>query len=277
MNVQRGAFVLILAAIVTLFWARLGDLLHNGTSIAPFVLAVSCILLFLGVRQMPMTTSLSHGKGGLALLLGSLFAIVLEDAYKIPIVSTTPLLMAGCMAGVLGTLYGDAALRRERFPLLYLLLMTPVPVVLNVLIDVPLQIASAMLATSFVRALGVPAERYGTTVSMHNGELALRIIADCNGMRSGIAMVALAVLLGWLLRASPGKWIALVLAGVAVAYAANIARLTSLLLLLDKLGVRFEAILPRAEEWIGAVLFIASLGGLALVARGMGCVRFRAL
>lgn len=277
MNVQRLALAVTLAAVFTLFWARLHDLVHNGTSIAPFVLTVSCLLLLLGLRQAPMSRSLGQGKIGLALLLGSLCALVLEDAYKVPIVSTAPLMMAGCMAGMVGALYGDAAMRRQRFPLLYLLLMTPVPVILNVLIDVPLQIVSAMLATSVVRALGVSAERIGTTVRMHNGELALRIIADCNGMRSGVAMLALAVLLGWLLRASAGKWVALVVAGVALAYAANIARLTSLLLLLDKMGVRFEAMLPRAEEWIGAGLFVASVGALVLVARGMGCVRFRAL
>ena len=273
--VTVGSMVAALAALLFVFRERIAALTLQNQSIGYFVLAAASVLLLLGVRRSFITANFRDvGIGSLITALG-LGGLVLLDAWKRPIVSSTPTLIAITAFGIVWALFGRSEAWRQRFPIGYLLLMTPLPVVLVIMIDLPLQVLSTSLACRTVRLIGVAVEQFGTTVRLHNSELSLRIIGDCNGLRSAFAMFAVALLLGWMLQASYPKKVVLLTAGLAFAYAGNILRLTTILVLMNHYGQKFVAILPRFEAWYGALVFAAAVGLLFLTARWMGCARFR--
>ncbi|GAC1648248.1 MAG: hypothetical protein NVS9B15_06900 [Acidobacteriaceae bacterium] len=256
------------------FRERLADLAVQNQSFEYFALCVSLILLLLQARR---ATSSPVRWPGVVLAGAALAALVGLNAWKRPIVSSTPMLMATCTLGMVWALFGSREARRQLFPSAYLLLMTPLPVFIVVVIDLPLQVMSAALASNVAGFLGIATERSGTVIGLHGTEISLRIIGDCGGLHSAYAMVAVTVLLGWLLQASFRKHVALVFAGIAVAYAANILRLTTMIALLNRFGQAFVAKLPAFESWFGASLFALCVTVVYFLARRMGCKQFRDL
>lgn len=275
--ISVGGTAAALISICLVFRERISDLALQNHSIEYFVLATSAVLLLLGLRCSPMVTSrdLRDLFPGVLLIAAGLSGLLLLDWSKRPIVSSTPVLIAMTVAGTVWALFGFAEARRQIFPVGYLLCMTPLPVLLVVAIDLPLQLLSTALACNAANLLGIPAQRWGTTVRLQDSQVSLRIIGDCNGLRSAIAISAITLLLGWLLQASFIQRVLLLGAGVVFAYAGNILRLTTILALLSYFGEKFVAVLPRFEEWYGAAIFAAALGLLYLTARWMGCTRFR--
>ncbi len=262
-------------AALFLFRERLAQLSHQNNSIEYFVLATSMFVLLAGSRTAVFTTQLRDLVAGMAVLLTGISGLILLDAWKRPLISSTPFLLALTTLGILWTLFGAREARRQAFPISYLLLMTPLPVVLVVRVDLPLQILSAELARRATKLLGIAAERWGTTVRLPHSELSLRIIGDCDGLHSAVAMAAIALLLGWLLHASLAKRLLLLCAGLLLAYAGNILRLTTILVLLHRYGQRFAGFLPHFDSWYGAFIFALTTGLLLVTARCLGCVQFR--
>src|SRR5438309_5090362 len=263
--------VLLLEGV--LFRERLVAMTLQSQTVQWFVFAVSAVLLLAQARRVQLARELQPA--GIALVLISCSGLLLLDALKRPWIPTTPLLLAVCTFGSMWALFGAAEAKRELFPSAYLLLMTPLPTLLTVTIDLPLQNLSAALAAGAAGVFGIATDRAGTTIGLAHSEISLRIIGDCNGLRSAIAMLAVSILLAWLLRARFWKAVALVLGAVAIAYAANIVRLASILALVSKFGDRFVSHLHTFEMWGDAVLFLASVALVFQFARVLGCRTFR--
>ncbi|MBV9670243.1 MAG: exosortase/archaeosortase family protein [Acidobacteriales bacterium] len=266
---------LVLAAEWLVFHERLRALTLNRESVQTYVLIVSAALLLLASRRLKLSHAIDAG--GIALVTTSLTALIALDAAHRPYAPTTPLLMAVCTYGLARTLFGAAQRKPFAFPSAYLLLMTPIPTPVVVLIDMPLQNLSAALAAHATALFGVPVQRTGTIIGLAHSEISLRIIGDCNGLHSAIAIFAVATLLGWLLQARPLQWLTLIASGILLSYAANIVRLTTVLLLLNHYGEHFAQHLSTFEALYGALLFALCVFALLKIARWIGCKQFREL
>jgi exosortase len=127
-------------------------------------------------------------------------------------------LIAGCIA----FLYGRQHLSILRVPVLFLLLMIPLPAIVFNQIAFPLQLFASQVGEVTIRAAGVPVLRDGNVLELE--ALRLEVAEACSGIRSLVSLLTLAVVLGQLGGGSRRRMWLLALATIPIAVAANAGR-----------------------------------------------------
>jgi exosortase len=127
------------------------------------------------------------------------------------------------IAGLVIFFEGWARLRVVLFPLLFLLLMVPIPAIVFSQITFPLQILASKLAASTLPLCGVPVLREGNIINLP--AMPLEVAQACSGIRSLMALLTLAIVYGYFLESRPSIRVLLALASVPIAVAANALRI----------------------------------------------------
>lgn len=133
-------------------------------------------------------------------------------------------LVVAIFAVVLAT-QGASRTRALLFPLLFLLLMIPLPYVIYYKFTFPLQLMSSKLAAGVLSGLGMPVIRSGNILDLE--DYSLEVVTACSGLRSMMTLGTLAVFMTDAFRIGKAAKVALVLLSVPVAIVANTARLVS--------------------------------------------------
>lgn len=161
---------------------------------------------------------------------------------------------------------GWGVLRAVAFPYAFLFFMVPWPDLLVEFISFPLQLLSAKYAAMMVGLLGIPVSRTG--VDLHLAGYSFTVAVPCSGMKTLVALMALAALLAYLAQGRWWKRAALFAAGVPMALAANVARIALILVIAATAGARAaEGFFHGAS---GVFVFLFAVGGLLVVARLLG-------
>jgi exosortase len=199
---RHMAFLALCAVSSILFWGPVSALLKLSAADARyshlgFVPFISAGLVYLD--QTRIFRSLDYRpRLGIALLASSVLlrfgAALWMPPSAVLVVSILALVLAWTAAFVL--CYGTRDLRAARFPLLFLLLMAPLPVALVEKISFALQVGSAEISHVLFRLAGVPVYRQGFLFTLPN--TAIEVGEECSGIRSTIAMVITALLLAHL-------------------------------------------------------------------------------
>jgi exosortase len=127
------------------------------------------------------------------------------------------------IAGLMIFFEGWARLRVVLFPLLFLLLMVPIPAIVFSQITFPLQILASKLAASTLPLCGVPVLREGNIINLPS--MPLEVAQACSGIRSLMSLLTLAIVYGYFLETRTSVRVALALASVPIAVAANALRI----------------------------------------------------
>jgi len=125
--------------------------------------------------------------------------------------------------------YGTKAFRAAAFPLLFLLLMVPVPGFLLERVILLLQIGSAEVADALFKLSGVPVLRQGFTFALPR--VTINIAHECSGIRSSLALFITSLLAGSVFLRSIWKRGVLSLFVLPVAIIKNGVRIVTLSLL----------------------------------------------
>lgn len=125
--------------------------------------------------------------------------------------------------------YGGAALRQAYFPLLFLLLMVPVPQFFLTKLVTGLQYASAEMTSWLFHLSGVPVFRDGLNFTLPG--VRIQVAPQCSGIRSTMALFVLSVLAGHLFLHSLRKQFVLMAALLPVVVFKNAVRIATLTLL----------------------------------------------
>ena len=142
-------------------------------------------------------------------------------------IATSSLVMLWLGAFVL--CYGLRAFRAGLFPMLFLLLMVPVPsVVLNRVIFW-LQTGSAEVSYALFQLAGVPVFRTEFVFSLPG--LSIEISKECSGIRSGVVLLMTSLLAGHLFLRTAWRKAALTLVAVPILVVKNAIRIVTLTLL----------------------------------------------
>jgi len=159
------------------------------------------------------------------------------------------------LAGLILFLSGWDLLRAVAFPLGFLVLMIPIPVIIFNQITFPLQLVASRWAAWLLELLGVPVLRDGNILALSN--YSLEVVEACSGIRSLMSLIALSVAYGYL--AEPRRWVrcVLVVLMIPIALVTNAFRITGA-------GVLAHSIGPAAaegflHEFSGWVIFLAAL------------------
>lgn len=179
--------------------------------------------------------------------------------------------LVGVLAGLVLYLAGPAHLKILAFPLAFLLLMIPLPEIIFNRITFPLQIVASQLGETLIAAAGIPVLRDGNILMLPGR--ALEIAEACSGIRSLITLVMLAVVLGYFTERGSGARIAIVVAAVPIAVAANALRVAGT-------GVMSYWISPAAADgffhtFSGWLVFLVALAGLLACQRALDLTRRR--
>lgn len=206
---------------------------------------------------------------GLPLMAAGLALHVLARRYDVWFPSGFGFLMV--VGGLVWWLAGTATARHFWFPIAFLAFAVPLERILVLQFAQPLQLGSSTVAEKILKAAGMPVTQLGTTLKTTG--YTFEVAIPCSGLRSSIAMSALAALMAYL--AAGRTWARLVVfaAGVPVALAANACRIVLTLVLATAISpVLADGFFHTAS---GLVVFGIAVAGLLVIARLVGCGRMR--
>jgi exosortase len=184
--------------------------------------------------------------GGVVLLLGgSLGAELFTSRFSLLVL----------LAGMVLFLAGWKRLRAVSFPLGFLILMIPIPVIIYNQITFPLQLLASRVATSGLELMQVPVLRDGNVLILPN--YSLEVVEACSGIRSLMNLFTLAIAYGYFVESR--RWVryALAILMVPIAVVSNSIRIIGTGVLTSHFGP--EAAEGFFHEFSGWIIFMVSL------------------
>jgi exosortase len=173
-------------------------------------------------------------------------------------VSLLPVL-AGCVL----FLFGAAHLRVLVFPLLFLMLMIPLPTIVFNDLTLPLQLIASHAGELALRMAGVPVVREGNVLELVG--MRLEVAEACSGIRSLVALLTFAITFSQFSGPSKLRMLGLAIATIPVAVATNAARVAGTGLAAHVWGpIAARGVLHTAS---GTVAFCAAVLTLVALAR----------
>ena len=263
--------VLIFAATILLFlptwlWlanAWLGDPYYSH---GPLVLLVALYFIVARRKVISESSPVPNNVGFIpfvAALAVHLWATVWQAYY------ISALMIPVALLGLLIALYGWQTARRFLFPLAFLVLMVPVPLVER--LGPVLEEWTATAATSFTQFIGVAAHNEGSQVFLPNSTFTVGI--PCGGLRSVIAIITLVTLWAYIVA---GSWWArgiVLFAAIPIALTANTLRIAILFAIASTWGA--EVGLDYFHSWSSPVLFLLAFVLLLALAKLVGASNVR--
>lgn len=268
-KLKLAGLTLILGLFVVLFLPTLRWLVHSW-AVNPYythgflVPAVSGFLVWR--KRKALARPQPHNAGLVLSAVGLAMHLVALPWHIFPL---SALAMIIATAGLMVTFYGLDIARRMAFPLAFLTLAIPLPVVER--LSPPLEAFIARFATLGVQAVGVAASSFGSQVQLAGS--AFVVGAPCSGLRSLVALITLTLLFAYVVQGPWGGKAALLLAAVPIALLANLVRVSSLFLVADTLGA--DAGLQYYHSLSSPVLFLVAFGLLIMVSRSVRCSEIR--
>jgi exosortase len=159
------------------------------------------------------------------------------------------------LAGMVVFLGGWKRLRSVSFPLGFLILMIPIPVIIYNQITYPLQLLASRFATAWLEVMQVPVLREGNVLILPN--YSLEVVEACSGVRSLMTLLTLAIVYGYFVESRRCARYALPILMVPIAIVSNAIRIMGTGVLTYHFG-------PRAaegffHEFSGWIIFIVAL------------------
>jgi len=236
-----AAFIVASGIITWKVWVALALYSFHDDSFSHILLIplISFFLIYAARDKVFAETQTSIGLGAAMVVLGlSAFwlagrhSFVGEDRRYLFQASLSILLM--WMGGFL-LCYGGRAARAALFPLMFLLLMVPLPDAILARMIHLLQEGSTEVAFLIFKAVGVPVFRQGFVLSLPN--VTIEVASECSSIRSSIALLITCILAThFLLRTTWKAWLfaALVIPLSVIKNGIRIATLTLLSINVDR-------------------------------------------
>ena len=231
-----------------------------------FVPAFSAFVLWQD-RERLATIRPAPSISGLAVIILSLCTLILGVFGAELFLSRISLLVLA--TGLILFFLGWGFLRAVLFPLLFLLLMIPIPAIVFSQITFPLQILASKLSAYALPYFGVPVFREGNVINLP--AMPLEVAEACSGIRSLLSLTSLAIMYGYLMEKKVLVRVALALASIPIAVVANALRIVGTGLLVqywdpDKAEGFFHA-------FSGWLIFVVSLLMLFVLHQSLNLMR----
>ncbi|MEJ5250292.1 MAG: exosortase/archaeosortase family protein [Armatimonadota bacterium] len=175
------------------------------------------------IRQTPLQVC---SWGLLVLALGLLMQIASEWA---SVAFLKSLAVPVALGGLAWYLTGSRMMRVVLFPYLFLYFAVPWPDFMIEILSVPLQHFSAASSAMLLGLMGVPIERDG--VHMWTPRFDVEVAVPCSGIRSMVAILGIAALVGYLTQGRLWAKGAVFLSGIPITMLANILRIAAIVVM----------------------------------------------
>jgi exosortase len=253
-NKSNSFSPILFAAMTLLFlptWLWLGEawLSDPYYSHGPLVLVIA--LYFVWARRNVLTSTAMPNNFGWLMIIGALAVHLWATLWRAYYISALMIPLA--LFGLLLTLYGWNIARRFIFPLAFLILMVPLPLAER--FGPTLEGWTATSATALAQFIGVAARNDGSQVFLPNSTFTVGI--PCGGLRSVIAIITITTLFAYILKGANWARIAIFLAAVPIALAANTLRIALLFAIANVWGS--DAAMNYFHDWSSPVLFLGAV------------------
>jgi exosortase len=169
---------------------------------------------------------------GLALLAFGLCIFILGQLGAELFLARSSMLVV--LAALIVLFLGWSYFRALLFPLAFLVLMIPIPTIVFNHITFPLQLLDSQVAATILPWLGVPVFREGNVINLP--AMPLNVAEACSGIRSLMSLTTLAIIYGYLMDRRFVVRVALTVASIPIAVAANSLRIIGTGLLVQYWG-----------------------------------------
>ncbi|HTN77131.1 MAG TPA: exosortase/archaeosortase family protein, partial [Pirellulaceae bacterium] len=233
-------------------------------------LVIPASLFFCGIAWQRFQTEAAHHQlaatdsrgviwGALEIALGFVLHLLglAFDFYLVDVISLICILR-----GTLLLVAGPAWNRAFAFPALFLIFLAPLPPVAHQKLAIFMQQSVALVSTTILDACGVPIHRQGYL--MHIPGYTMEVGEACSGLRSMMAILALAVAIGFLVNGSQRYCWILTMLALPIAGAANCLRVVLTGIIMLTLGREYAVGVYHEME--GMVLEAIAAGILVTVA-----------
>jgi exosortase len=225
-------------ASVLVFWRSLSMLVqysleHEFCSHILLIAPLSLFLLYRDRTKIFLRLSSSFIAGSTLLLVGIvgyevsgrwLPVLGQNDALTVSVVSIVMVWFGGFFL-----FFGATAFRKALFPMLFLILMAPLPSALLGRAIYGLQVGSTAISYWLFQLVGVPVLQEGFV--LHMPTLSIEVAKECSSIRSSLALFITALLAAHLFLRSIGEKVALVAVAIPLALVKNGIRIVTLSLL----------------------------------------------
>lgn len=246
-----GALILLLYGSIlralVLDWWRDPNYGHG------FLVPVFSAFVLWKERQRLARTQIRPANFGIFVMLAAI-GILLVGSLGAELFSTRFSLLV-LLGGIVLFLTGWGMLRAVFFPLSFLVLMIPIPVLIYNQITFPLQLMASRFATFWLQLINVPVLREGNLIILPN--YTLEVVDACSGIRSLMTLITLAIAYGYLVESR--RWIRwfIVIVMFPIAIVSNSIRIFGAGLLTYHFGPRMAE--GFFHEFSGWVIFVAAL------------------
>ena len=198
---------------------------------------------------------------GLAILVLALLLLLVGVLGAELFLSRVSLLLV--ISGLVILFLGWPHQRAILFPWAFLLLMIPIPSIIFNQITFPLQLLASKVAAQVLPWMGVPVFREGNVIQLP--AMALEVAEACSGIRSLLSLTTLAIIYGYVAERRTSVRVALALASIPIAVAANSLRIVGTGLLVQYWDPdKAEGFFHSFSGWL---IFVVSLAMLFLLHR----------
>jgi exosortase len=175
----------------------------------------------------------------------------------------TRISILGVILGSILFVAGWHHLRILFLPVLFMLLMIPIPAIIFNQIAFPLQLLASRFGEATLSAMQIPVLREGNVITLANTQL--EVAEACSGIRSLISLLTLGIVYGYVMHPSPWVRTTLALATIPVAIIANGCRVAGT-------GIAAHYYGPEAAEgffhtFSGWLVFLAAFAMLFVMHR----------
>jgi exosortase len=274
-------FALFVVASLLVFWAPIRNLVefvifHDYASHIPLIVPLSIFLVYLKRQkifsvQVGSTRKQTIVAGSGLFLLALIFLLISKyQPLSTEKLSLEILSLVMFWLSIFVCCYGPESFVKARFPLLFLLLLVPIPEFAIDKIVFALQAGSSDVAYGLLRMLDVPVLKEGFILRLPM--VNLEVAKECSGIRSSIALLVTVLVASEFVLRSSWRKVLLVVAMIPILVLKNGARIVTIYLLAAYLNPAF------LHGWLhtsgGIVFYILGLAALipvtVLLRRGEG-------
>ncbi|MBI5017285.1 MAG: exosortase/archaeosortase family protein [Deltaproteobacteria bacterium] len=265
------ALAFMAGGFLAAYWPVLTELVRQWTGDDDYShgLLIGPVVAYLVWKRSRDEGGFLPGGGG---ALGLALVLLCSTAALVGILSGFRTLSnVACVVAVWGTagfLFGAGALRRYGWELFLLIFLVPIPSGLYAQITMPLQLLVTRSVAEILHVGGIPVLREGNI--LHLAQSTLQVVSACSGLRSLITVTVLAYAFGLMTLTRPSGRLFLLGSSLPIAVLTNILRV--LVLALASQFSYTSVLEGTAHNVLGIVIFLANVGMLTLIAKGISWV-----
>jgi len=232
-----------------------------------FLVAPIALFLVFRDRDRLRDAALRPSALGLAVIAFGLVTYVLGSLGAELFLTRVSLIIV--LAGTVLYVFGWNHLRLVTFPLAFLLFMIPLPAIVFDRATVSLQLVASQLGEGLLRTVDIPVLRDGNILTLPT--IALEVNDACSGIRSLMALLSVAALVGYFSEARTWQRALLAIASLPIAIALNGVRIAVTGMAASRFGP--AAASGAVHEASGWVVFVLALAVVWLLEKALGALR----